>query len=846
MVQTFKKCGVPRVAWQIDPFGHSREQASLFAQMYFDGLFLGRIDWKDKFSRRSQKQMEFVWSTDPDINGTFGQLFTGVLPNTYSPPAGFCFDEECNDDPIVDDVESREYNVPKIVEKFIKIAKLESKSYATNNLIMTMGQDFNYHNANIWFKNLEKLMYYVNEKQKNGSDVNVFYSTPSCYLYSLNQANLTWSTKSDDFFPYSSDVHSYWTGYFTSRPALKYFERLGNNYLQIVKQLQFLSQIEDEVSLQEVVELQEAMGILQHHDAVAGTEKQHVAYDYAYLLYKAMSKCKNVINEALNRLSSKDIGPSIVHKFCFKLNISDCPETERQKDLAITLYNPLGQDYVYTVRLPVTSNKYVILDSKGQTVESRLTEIPAFILNVPERESQAKHELVFNAKMPKLGFVTYFAKMAENKSSSVQHVKPFIFKKLDQVTLKGKGFDLLLNSTNGNMLSINLNSGQKIKFTQKFQWYYGMNGNNNKPSNRASGAYIFRPNGTARDFNFEPESKILTSPDSKYSEVHQTLSPFIGQVIRVSKDSKYIEIKYRVGPLPANQKIGTEVITKFETNLETKRLFYTDTNGRHLIKRTAVLSQKEVEPFAANYYPINSRIALRDEGNNLQLTVLTDRSQGGSSLSDGALEIMIHRRLFNDDAFGLNEALNEPGVNGEGLVITGSFYIYASSIQESAHVHRNLAQRLYMAPLITFADCPSFEEYEKTHLTYFSELNSSLPNQVHILSMEMWEPNMMLLRLEHFFENSEMTKDEPKSIRVNLQSLFKHIRITGMRETTLSVNRLHSEAKRLHWETQVNNKADVIEAENDNHLTDFTVTLKPMQIRTLLVAFKSTIFKKQT
>jgi len=38
----------PTVAWHIDPFGHSAEQASLFSLMSFDGFFFGRIDEEDK------------------------------------------------------------------------------------------------------------------------------------------------------------------------------------------------------------------------------------------------------------------------------------------------------------------------------------------------------------------------------------------------------------------------------------------------------------------------------------------------------------------------------------------------------------------------------------------------------------------------------------------------------------------------------------------------------------------------------------------------------------------------------------------------------------------------------
>ena len=49
---------MPKVAWQIDPFGHSKEQARLFAKMGFDALFFARIDYRDKEQRREQKTLQ--------------------------------------------------------------------------------------------------------------------------------------------------------------------------------------------------------------------------------------------------------------------------------------------------------------------------------------------------------------------------------------------------------------------------------------------------------------------------------------------------------------------------------------------------------------------------------------------------------------------------------------------------------------------------------------------------------------------------------------------------------------------------------------------------------------------
>ena len=55
-----------------------------------------------------------------------------------------------------------------------------------------------------------------------------------------NDPDFTWTEKTDDFFPYASGLHSYWTGFFTSRPTLKFMERQHNNLLQVAKQIQAL------------------------------------------------------------------------------------------------------------------------------------------------------------------------------------------------------------------------------------------------------------------------------------------------------------------------------------------------------------------------------------------------------------------------------------------------------------------------------------------------------------------------------------------------------------------------------------------------------------------------------
>jgi lysosomal alpha-mannosidase len=81
-----------------------------------------------------------------------------------------------------DDPQLHDYNVPERVRTFIDAAHrqvrmsqdvelthhdqwravLQALGYASNHIIMTMGSDFQYEDANQWYKNLDKLIRYVN------------------------------------------------------------------------------------------------------------------------------------------------------------------------------------------------------------------------------------------------------------------------------------------------------------------------------------------------------------------------------------------------------------------------------------------------------------------------------------------------------------------------------------------------------------------------------------------------------------------------------------------------------------------------------------------------------------
>ncbi len=181
--------------------------------------------------------------------------------------------------------------------------------------------------------------------------------------------------------------------------------------------------------------------------------------------------------------------------------------------------------------------------------------------------------------------------------------------------------------------------------------------------------------------------------------------------------------------------------------------------------------------------------------------ICLDRSEGGGSIRDGSIEIMLHRRLLYDDKHGVGEPLNETAY-GQGLVVRGRHVLVLQPPALSAQYHRVASQQLYMHPLTTYAlPQQSYADYSAAYRQTWSALTDVLPLNVHLLTLDQLTAKDYLVRVEHYFE---LFEDETYSnpVTFDLQSIFKQIgNIGNTVELTLNANLPLANLQRLNWTT---------------------------------------------
>jgi hypothetical protein len=316
--------------------------------------------------------------------------------------------------------------------------------------------------------------------------------------------------------------------------------------------------------------------------------------------------------------------------------------------------------------------------------------------------------------------------------------------------------------------------------------------------------------------------QIANTPEIQV--VERQVSVWLWERLTLTANDRAIRHEFTVGHVPISDGIGKEVVYQINTSIASNKIFYTDSNGREMQKRIRdfrTYSWIPSEPVAQNYYPVNAIIALNDT--KAQLSVHVDSSVGGSSIYDGSVELMVHRRLLHDDSRGVGEPHNETefitpyygqglpwGEHfGPGLIIRGTHRWSLEASSTAMAVNRPIMDRVYFRPQLYFA-----EEGATVQTESLAGLAAPLPVNVQIITLNLLEDGSVLLRLAHQFavgEDSDLSAPATVSISTIIPS------VAAVMETSMTTNQ------------QVGPVAG----------PDFSVTISPMDVRTFLLTLKN-------
>ena len=718
--------------------------------------------------------------------------------------------------------------------------------------------------------------------------IKIFYSSPNTYtdckfkeIRAAQKMDGPYETKTDDFFPYSDRPNGFWTGYFTSRPALKRLERVGSSFLLAARQTQAL-QGPEAVSLNL---LDRAIGTAQHHDAVSGTSKQHVAYDYAKQIQAGINDAAKSVVETLRSHFVADTSDLSNLAFCQLRNETICNVSQRATqvpggNIYLLIYNALAQRRDEYVAVPVTVNaKYQVSRLVDSGDEETWQDVKSVVIpnkNYAGIKASAKYVLHFPAKnLPAVGAALYRIDVVPGLASDLLRqtnlVRPASpLRRMLQQNEK-EHFSVISSGSieakfsSGGILthicSSTAGKGSEDCQSVHQEWGYYVSFNAaehavHKEDTQSSGAYIFRPSVPKQELQIiAPDpSKSFVYKSDLVTEVHSTMANgWIQQITRVYPSQDYVEIEYTVGPIPIDDGLGKEIVSRYTCpSIKNAGTYYTDSNGREFMKRQRghrpTWNLTEYQPVAGNYYPINAAIYVEDD--DLSMSIAVDRSQGGGSIADGSLELMVHRRTLVDDHRGVNEPINETDSGmthyppygdakriGNGLIVSAKHRLSLSSGRSGASTSRSLMDRAFAEPLVFASSSHKNVQFRKAE---FAAIDSSfeLPANImlitfnHIASTE--TSQTLLIRLGHQYGKGEH-EILSSAVDIDFKDVLPGYEIQSITEKTLSGNQDLSERerKRLRWDGEA--AEDISDGIGEDSIRDGTITMHPMEIRTFHV-----------
>uniref|UniRef100_A0A0N4ZW48 Alpha-mann_mid domain-containing protein n=1 Tax=Parastrongyloides trichosuri TaxID=131310 RepID=A0A0N4ZW48_PARTI len=236
---------IPTNHWSIDPFGLSPTMAYLIKQCGFKHMAIQRVHYMVKQYFAEKKLFEFqwrqLWSGGYGNQNNDTDIFTHMFPyNSYGSK------ETCGPDKeICEDISRKIFDGYKYFASDVKINDVIKKDaevladqfrkksllFRGSNIFIPVGDDFTYKKNEEWSNVYDKYRIIMNEINNNKElNMKVQFGTLNDYFKEndkeIEKNKIKMPIVSGDFFTYSDGNEDYWSGYYTSRPFYKRFDRV--------------------------------------------------------------------------------------------------------------------------------------------------------------------------------------------------------------------------------------------------------------------------------------------------------------------------------------------------------------------------------------------------------------------------------------------------------------------------------------------------------------------------------------------------------------------------------------------------------------------------------------------
>ncbi|XP_032350065.1 epididymis-specific alpha-mannosidase-like, partial [Camelus ferus] len=850
----------PRFSWQVDPFGASATTPTLFALAGFNAHVISRINYDLKEAMQQDQGLQFVWRGSPSLSAQ-QEIFTHVLDTYGYCSKGFYWDGEAVfPDPPKDgmypskDTPVTKTNIESYTMDMLNNMFERAALFRTPHVLWPWGCDRQFFNASEQFVNMDLLLDYINSRTSRFS-VSIEYATLGGYFRAVYSHNVSWQVHNhQDFLPYSSELLKSWTGFYTSRSGLKGLARRASALLYAGESMftrcmwpaphRFL---DPAWALKRLQQLRWAVSEVQHHDGITGTHTP------------------NVTDMLVEHLSA---GVQGVHKLMASIIQDRTPAHSGPEPggLFAVVYNPLAWTVTTIVTLTVGFSEVSVTDESGRPAPAQVQK---------SEDTPPAHALHVLTTIPGLSYQHYSIRPIERAHEDTQEAVATVTSAIQfgrrlrgrarhlgrrLVPVKNDCYTVFLDQETNLMHSVwERQSNRTVRVTQEFMEYHV---NGDEEDGLISDNYVFTPKGAA-----EPaweavgmeivEGRLMTEiRQFFYRQVNDTdhTHAIYTRLARGPQGSggellcHRIEQECRVGPLELNR----EAILRTSTDLNTQRVLYSDNNGYQMQRRT--YRNYANNSVSRNYYPMAQAAFIQDRGSRLVL--LSERAHGVSSQRSGQVEVMLHRRLWNNFDWALwdNLTLNDTTVVRPVLwLLLGPRTLTAGLRQRSGLALRHRPVVLLRELNETAQDGPGPQQQEAVTLPPSLHLqtlsipgwNYSSNHTEHLWNLRKGHPRKakadlrrVLLRLHHLYEVGEHpVLSQP--VTVNLQSVLRGLgSVLAVEERSLTGTWDVSTLHRWTWRTQDR----PLRRGGSSHPSPTpgspTITIHPKEIRTFFIHFQ--------